>query len=267
MWLEANIFSPCQLNCCLSRLEYVKTKKVAWCIEQPSSSLLPYYKPFEDQYRFTQTKMRLMNAHFIFTQPMPSPSQDLIRRHRAKIYHVPLGMHGAKTENLGGKLNGNPNKKFWIFSLWGHWGRDCPGSEPYWLQMPRSWSTSRPPVCQLSKGHGNTSSNRKTKLYDPSAICLIMFISLSGLHCTNYKWWSPSRWCANTETPGACQKLLLTQLFGHNVSIACRYSHCPLKCLLSGWRSGSAAIPGLSLEFCLHCHLVKLFWWCVQRNH
>ena len=59
-----------------------------------------------------------MNAHFIFTQPMPSPSQDLIRRHRAKIYHVPLGMHGAKTENLGGKLNGNPNKKFWIFSLW-----------------------------------------------------------------------------------------------------------------------------------------------------
>lgn len=29
------------------RLEYAFKKKVFWCIEQPSSSLLPFYKPLE----------------------------------------------------------------------------------------------------------------------------------------------------------------------------------------------------------------------------
>lgn len=29
------------------RLEYIRAKRAFWTIEQPSSSLLPYYKPME----------------------------------------------------------------------------------------------------------------------------------------------------------------------------------------------------------------------------
>lgn len=51
-------------------LEYCRKKGIRWIIEQPHSSLLPLYKPLE----------------------------ALMKRHSAKIYEFPLGMHGANTE-------------------------------------------------------------------------------------------------------------------------------------------------------------------------
>lgn len=45
-----NVFLAFQLVACcepLARLEYLRKKDVMWVIEQPSSSLLPFYKPME----------------------------------------------------------------------------------------------------------------------------------------------------------------------------------------------------------------------------
>lgn len=51
-------------------MEYAHTKGIEWCIEQPSSSLLPLYRPFE----------------------------EMIRRHKANFFFLPLGMHGHSSE-------------------------------------------------------------------------------------------------------------------------------------------------------------------------
>ncbi len=39
-----NIYASAE---CPPRLEYCRSKNIFWCIEQPSSSLLPMYKPLE----------------------------------------------------------------------------------------------------------------------------------------------------------------------------------------------------------------------------
>eukprot|EP00435_Cladocopium_sp_Y103_P039303 s1575_g10.t1 len=57
-------------------LEYCRKKGIRWIIEQPHSSLLPLYKPLE----------------------AGLGCEALMKRHSAKIYEFPLGMHGANTE-------------------------------------------------------------------------------------------------------------------------------------------------------------------------
>lgn len=37
------------LQSALLRFEYARSKRAYWCVEQPASSLLPFYKPFEAQ--------------------------------------------------------------------------------------------------------------------------------------------------------------------------------------------------------------------------
>ena len=83
------------------RMEYAHTKGIEWCIEQPSSSLLPLYRPFEAggcHSSFSELLLNLYLAPLCFSLPAhagdDSPAQS-------QFFFLPLGMHGHSSENLG----------------------------------------------------------------------------------------------------------------------------------------------------------------------
>lgn len=63
--------------------------KSHWIIEQPGSSLLPYYAPL-------QVGVLATGCILVAT----GPTQDLIKRHKAKFYYLNMGMMGGPTQIL-----------------------------------------------------------------------------------------------------------------------------------------------------------------------
>lgn len=121
MWVtlqNPNFFLVSHPTTATLRLEYCRKKGISWIIEQPSSSLLPLYKPLEagvgtevpllvlsKKIGSTSQQLALFICPDCFglnlipkTAIQQHPLQALMKRHQAKIYELPLGMMGANTE-------------------------------------------------------------------------------------------------------------------------------------------------------------------------
>jgi len=82
-------------------MEHTRKKGAYWCLEQPASSLLPFYKPLEVGFLSKLPFKTVWQSQKSRNFQVPLLQQALIRRHNAKIYYLPLGMKGGPTEKLG----------------------------------------------------------------------------------------------------------------------------------------------------------------------
>lgn len=80
------------------RIEYCHRKGIHWCVEQPSSSLLRFYKPFEAGPKPFQVKRNV--DYFLSGLRM----QEIIKRHKAKVSFFSMGMMGGHTQRHGFNL-------------------------------------------------------------------------------------------------------------------------------------------------------------------
>lgn len=82
------------------RLEYLRKKRVFFVIEQPSTSLMPMYRPLEAHVLIHSSHTAAFNILGLTMYGLVT-SQELLVRHGADFYFLPMGMMGGNTENHG----------------------------------------------------------------------------------------------------------------------------------------------------------------------